>query len=93
MLPSLKALLCSILLLPSGFFYQAPQPGLLKVSSTPTGASITINGQLMNGKTNATFVVTPGEYKIEVTSDSKKLTCNPESTHVYSGQTTQVSCS
>ena len=93
MLPGLKAMLSSVILLPSGFFYQAPQPGLLKIMSTPTGATITINGQAMNGKTNATFVVTPGEYKVEVTSGSKKLTCNPESTHVYSGKTAEVACS
>lgn len=93
MLQPLDKILCWVFLLPSGFLFQTPsQPGQLKVTSTPTGAAIRINGNLMPAKTDATFVVNPGDYTVEVTSGSNKLNCKPPSVHVYSGQQAEVDC-
>jgi hypothetical protein len=94
MLPALKSIALSVLLLSPGLFLQtAKQPGLLKVTSDPQGASITIGDKLMNGKTNATFVVTPGQYTVKAQSASGNfLNCQPAPAVVNSGQITTVVC-
>jgi hypothetical protein len=93
MLPTIKTIALSVLSLSLGVFFQtAPRPGLLKVTSVPPGASVTINGKPMEGKTNATFVVTPGQYTVTAISGYKNLNCQPTPAQVNSGQTTQVVC-
>jgi hypothetical protein len=98
MLPGLKTIVFSALLLPPMFFFQtAPQPGLLKVTSNPPGANVTINtvdnnNKPVEGKTNVTLVVTPGQYKVTAKSGSKILNCTPTPATVHPGQTTGVIC-
>jgi hypothetical protein len=93
MLPTLKSIALSVLFLSPGLFLQtAKQPGLLKVASDPQGASITIGDKLMNGKTNATFVVTPGQYTVKAQGASGYLNCQPSPATVSSGQITTVVC-
>lgn len=93
MLPALKSIALWVLFLSPGLFLQtAKQPGLLKVTSDPTGASITINQKPMTGKTNATFVVTPGQYTVTAQGASGNLNCQPTPATVNSGQITTVVC-
>jgi hypothetical protein len=98
MLPGLRTMVFSVLLLPPGLFFQtAPQPGLLKVTSNPAGASVTIstidnNNKPVQATTNVTLVVTPGKYKVTARSGSKVLNCSPAIATVSPGQTTAVDC-
>jgi hypothetical protein len=94
MLPAVKSITLSVLFLSPRLFPQsAPQPGLLKVTSVPPGASVKINDKPMNGKTNTTFVVTPGNYTVTAESASNEaLKCQPTPATVNSGQTTTVVC-
>ena len=93
MLPTLKSIALSLLLLSPGLFLQTGKPpGLLKVTSDPTGASVRINNNPMNGKTNATFVVTPGQYTLTAQGASGNLNCQPAPAVVNSGQITTVVC-
>ena len=93
MLPALKSIPLSLLLLSPGLFLQTgKQPGLLKVTSYPPGASVRINNNPMNGKTNATFVVTPGQYTVTAQGASGNLNCQPSPATVNSGQITTVVC-
>jgi hypothetical protein len=52
-----------------------PAPGKLIVSSEPPGAMVTINGNSMSQPTNATFLVSPGNYTVAVSSPDGKLRC------------------
>lgn len=71
---------------------QAPgRPGRLSVNSTPKGAAISINGRKMGQPTNATFVVSPGTYKVSV-SGSGNLSCPAKSVEVSAGATAELEC-
>lgn len=72
---TLEAALCCVLLLPAASSQTSPQLGKLVIKSTPQGATITINGQTMNQQTDATFVVSPGNYKVSVTGGVGNLNC------------------
>jgi hypothetical protein len=96
-----------VLLLPARIVPQGPPPpAKLVIYSEPAGASVTINGQRMQQRTNATFNVSAGKYVVSVTNSSSgsPLTCSspsgePVSTppgavqvNVSSGQTAAITC-
>lgn len=87
------ALRC-LLLFPLALLPQMPpQPARLVIKSIPTGAKITINGRAMNPRTDITFVVSPGIYKVSVSGDAGKPNCAEKTVQVYSGQTATLICS
>jgi hypothetical protein len=67
-----------------------PQPGKLAISSSPTGAAVSINGSVMQQQTNATFLVSPGTYAI-VVNYQNQFKCTGSLT-VASGQTASATC-
>ncbi len=88
-----KAIVCALMLLPSGPAFQTQQSsGYLHVTSDPPGVTIVINNKSTGAKTNATVVVTPGTYTVTATSGSKNLSCQPAPVQVNSGETKQVHC-
>jgi hypothetical protein len=67
--PRLRTVACGMLLLPAWSASQRPpQPGQLTVKSTPAGASITIDGQLMKRPTNYTYYVSPGTHTVSLSA-------------------------
>jgi hypothetical protein len=66
------------------------EPGILAVTSSPPGATITINGKLMKPQTDAKFVVSQGTYRV-VIDRAGSLHCD-KNVKVTSGMTTTVSC-
>jgi hypothetical protein len=70
-----------------------PVPGKLLISSEPDGATITINGNKMSQLTNATFVVSPGDYTVAVSSPDRNLSCPGKVFHVASGGVVSHKCS
>jgi hypothetical protein len=67
-----------------------PQPAKLVIYSEPSGAMITINGQPQR-RTNATFIVSPGNYQILVTNSSPALNCS-KSVTPSAGETVTLTC-
>ncbi len=98
MLPGIRAIAFSVVLLPPvSFFQSAPQPGLLKIMSNPPGANVTIRMVNDNSKpaeaiTNVTLVVTPGQYQVTAKRGSTSLHCTPMPATVNSSQATEVDC-
>jgi hypothetical protein len=85
-------LFVSILLCPAALSPQMPpQPGKLVISSYPTDALIAINGKQVSQHTNATFLVSPGTYQIEVASTDGRIKCSGALT-VAAGQTAGATC-
>jgi hypothetical protein len=68
-----------------------PPSGWVSVASTPTGATITIDGQVIHTPTNATFALSPGSHVIVISDGPSHLNCRLPTT-VVSGQTVKVSC-
>lgn len=68
------------------------QPGRIHITSTPDGAQIKINGELMGPKTNSEFVVAPGSYSVETIGPGRSA-CAPRSFPVEAGKTTTIACS
>lgn len=92
MSPGLEAIFCCIFLLPPGLFLQTPpSPGWISITSTPPHAYIAINGKPLSAPTNATVVVSPGNYTVVITGGPGNLNCK-ESVTVKSGQTASVTC-
>ncbi len=89
-LQALRFVLYIVLILPPGFFQMAT-PGRLQITSTPTGANITINGKAVDQVTNTTLVVSPGPYNVLVTGGPGNLNCQ-KNVQVVSGKTTVVNC-
>jgi len=87
-----KMALCGFLLFPESLPSQMPSPpGRLSVTSTPPGATITIDGKQMSRPAPSTFVVSPGSHNVTAeTPAGEFLTCNPGSPTVYSGSTVRV---
>lgn len=86
------ALYC-LLPLASALMAQTPKrPGKLTVSSTPKGAAIFVNGQQMGQTTDATFVISPGTYKVSVSGGAGNLNCPVKSVQVTAGGSTALSC-
>jgi hypothetical protein len=92
--PAIKIVLCWIVLYSPILSSQTPgQPGRLVITSTPTGAKITVNNQATNQLTDATFVVPPGKYTVSVTDGPGKLNCPDKDVQIFSGQPAEVHCS
>lgn len=82
------ALLCS-----AGLSLQMPpQPGRLVIRSEPSGAVIRIDAKEMPQRTDAVFVVSPGQYSVGVSSPDGRLNCGERSVTVSSGQTLTMVC-
>jgi hypothetical protein len=91
--------LCRMLPHPSVLLLQSPgfATGNLVVQSSPDqGASISIDGRSFQQLTNATFVVSPGNHKVEVAGGPDSLqNCNGAKTKtvwVPQGGTATVTC-
>ena len=96
MSPTVEVLLYVAVLLAPGLLSQSPaQPGVLQIDSSPDGASITVDGKLINQKTPASLVVAPGNYKVSVSGSGKPANpnCPVTSFSVTSGQTAEHYCS
>jgi hypothetical protein len=81
-----------LLLSPALWAQMPPQPGKLVISSEPSGAIVTINGQKMTQPTNATFVVSAGTYKVSVATADGVLVCSQVTLSVSGGQTALRHC-
>jgi len=70
------------------------QPGRVNVYSEPSGALVYMNGQKMQQPTNATFVVTPGNYQISVDGSqlNPSVSCPVKKVRVDPGQTVTLHC-
>jgi hypothetical protein len=94
MSPAIKIALCWAVICSPILSSQTPvQPGRLVITSTPTGAKITVNSQATNQLTDATFAVPPGKYTVSVTGGPGHLNCPDRDVQVSSGQPTEVHCS
>ena len=91
--PRLEVASCWMLLIAAALPAQSPkQPGKLAISSVPKGASIFVNGSKM-GQTDATFVVSPGNYRVSVTGGTGSLNCPTKSVTVSVGSQVSLNCS
>ena len=88
---ALKATLFWLLLTPGASPSQAPRPGTLTITSTPTGAAITINNQTMRETTKATFVLSAATYNVSVTGTEANLHCT-KSVALASNTTLKLHC-
>jgi hypothetical protein len=82
------------LLRPPALELQSPgfDGGKLEINSVPEGANISINGKTAQQRTNTTYVVSPGSYKVAVTGGPGNLNCGEKSVSVSSGSTVTVTC-
>ena len=88
-----KLALYCLLLLAGALMAQTPKrPGKLTVSSTPKGAAIFVNGQRMGQTTDATFVISPGAYKVAVNGGTGNLNCPVKQVQVTAGGSATLSC-
>jgi len=69
---------------------QMPSLAKLIVKSTPTGAEILINGNDTRQKTDAEFVVSPGDYTVSVSGSAN---CGGKKVTLATGETTTLTCS
>ena len=91
--PGYKAAAYCLLPLAGALMAQTPgRPGKLTVSSTPKGAAIFVNGQRMGQTTDATFVISPGTYKVSVSGGAGNLNCPVKSVQVTVGGLEELSC-
>jgi PEGA domain-containing protein len=84
-----ELLLSSSSIHPPAALLQSPGFGRLVIQSSPTGATISINGTQKQEQTNTTYVVGPGDYSVSV---SGSASCGGQSFHVDSGGTTTIIC-
>lgn len=90
---SLEILLGLTLLCPPALSPQMPpQPGKLVIKSEPTGARITINGNIQPQRTNSTFLVSPGSYQVSVGVKGEKTSCSVILLKVSPGETVERVC-
>jgi hypothetical protein len=91
--PRPEGALFLLLLLAGALPAQSPrQPGKLAISSVPKGASIYVNGSKMGQPTDATFVVSPGSYKVAVSGGAGNLNCPTKSVTVSAGSQVDLNC-
>jgi hypothetical protein len=69
---------------------QMPSFAKLIVRSTPTGAEIVINGNDTRQKTDAEFVVSPGDYTVSVSGSAN---CGNKRVTLATGETRTLTCS
>jgi PEGA domain len=92
--PRLEAASCWMLLIAATLPAQSPkQPGKLAITSVPKGASIFVNGSKMGQPTDATFVVSPGNYRVSVTGGAGNLNCQTKSVTISAGSQVDLNCS
>jgi hypothetical protein len=89
---SSKVVLVSVLLWTASLWPQMPSLGRLVISSEPAGATVTINGRQQSQLTNATFVVSAGNYTVSVVSADGKLKCGAIPLTVPVGQVVRRNC-
>jgi len=80
----------SSLACPIALSSQLPSFAKLIVKSTPTGADITINGNATHQKTDAEFIVSPGDYAVSVSGSAN---CGEKKVTVATGDTRTITCS
>jgi hypothetical protein len=91
---TLDLVLCAALLFSLKSLSQTPaQPGVLRIDSDPDTANITLNGKLLNQKTPASLVVSPGTYTVSVSGKSGSPNCPGKPFQVSSGETVEHYCS
>ena len=91
--PRLKTALYCLLPLAGVLIAQTPKrPGKLTVTSTPKGAAIFVNGKQMGQSTDASFVISPGTYKVSVSGGAGNLNCAVKSVQVTAGGSIEVNC-
>lgn len=92
MLQAPEIVLCSLLLIPALLSSQRPPaPGKLSVTSTPSGATITIDNQSTGKETDFTFVVSPGDHSVSVKKDALP-NCVTKMVTVTSGSVVLINC-
>lgn len=90
--------LCWTFVRPAALLLQSPgfSGGKLRIESDPQGASISINGKRFQQLTNSTFVVSQGDYKVEVSGSPGNLqNCSGDharNVHVEAGKTVTLTC-
>ena len=93
MVPKCLLLCCLLVAVVASTQMPAPPPvGRLYITSTPPGASITINGKPRPEQTNVTLVVSPGNYKVLISGGPGNLDCPAQDVSVRTGQTVTVAC-
>src|SRR5262249_34110518 len=91
---TLKVACCLTLLqfAPDMSAQRPPAPGKLSVTSEPPGANIRIDDQPMAKATNFTFVVSPGDHSVAITSPNLPKCAAPAKVTVLSGSLTSINC-
>jgi len=69
-----------------------PAPGKLQIKSQPTGAQITINGTVITQATDATLVVSPGQYSVSVGTAGGSPYCAATSVTIQANDTKVLVC-
>src|SRR5580658_1545267 len=92
MFPALETAVCCVLLFPLPLSSQRPElAGKLTLTSTPPGARITIDNQVMGQSTPFTFVVSPGEHNVTVTS-AALTNCGKKRVSLPPGSAISLNC-
>jgi hypothetical protein len=90
--PALAMTLCCVLLSPMPLLSQRPAlAGKLTVTSTPPGARITIDNQIMGQATPFTFVVSPGDHNVAVRS-AALTNCGKKKVSLPAGSAVSLDC-
>ena len=90
--PALAMTLCCVLLSPMPLLSQRPAlAGKLTVTSTPPGARITIDNQVMGQSTPLTFVVSPGSHYVAVTG-AVLTNCGTKQVTLLAGSAKSLNC-
>jgi hypothetical protein len=90
--PVLEIAFCCVLLFPTPSLSQRPQlAGKLTVTSTPPGAGITIDNQVMGQSTPFTFVVSPGDHRVAVKS-ADLTNCGTKRVSLVAGSAVSLNC-
>jgi hypothetical protein len=87
-----KTCLCGILFCPYAVLSQSTAFNKLVITSSPSGANISINGGPRPETTPQTYVVGPGKYTVSVTSGPNKLNCQFQPVTAASGNTFTFNC-
>jgi hypothetical protein len=70
-----------------------PPPGQLRITSTPAGAQIMVNGKPTGQRTPATLLVAPGAYAVSVAGAAGQSTCADSTFTVAAAATVVIDCS
>jgi PEGA domain len=87
-----KGTLCWLLFAAALLAQSPKKPGKLAISSVPKGASIFVNGAKMGPPTDATFVVSAGNYRVSVSGGAGNLNCPTKSVAVSAGEQVDLNC-